>query len=165
MIRVQEWRGAGFVQITCTKFALENNIQFSWSSKICKCVNIWENRVSLSVAGGLGPVVRKWERETARESKSTSVCISFETHLFQREPCFWVLAFLGTVSELVLSLFLSVPPLPHILPRHPLLPGCCCREGEKLPNGNKTHTQPLSGELRESHDNMSHLNFTSNEKQ
>ncbi len=112
MIRVQEWRGAGFVQITCTKFALENNIQFSWSSKICKCVNIWETRVSLSVAGGLGPVVRKWERETARESKSTSVCISFETHLFQREPCFWVLAFLGTVSDWCCLCFSLCHPLP-----------------------------------------------------
>ncbi len=115
LIRVQEWRGAEFVQITCTKFAFANNIQFSLSSKICKCVNIWENRVSLSTAGGLGLLLES-EREKQQgkaRAKNTSVCISYETHLFQREPCFWVLAFLGTVSDwCCLSLCATLYPHP-----------------------------------------------------
>lgn len=127
-------------------------------------MNIWENRVSLSCQVAWGLLLES-ERETARESNE-HICVHLLWNAsLSTETCFWVLAFLGTVSDwccLFFSLCATLYPHPATTPTAARL----LQGGRKLHNGNKNaHTTTFKRTMHESHINMSNLNFTSNEKQ
>lgn len=110
--------------------------------------------------------MRENEREKQRGRAWTHLSSSLTKRTSFNVSCFWVLAFLGTVSDwCCLSFSFSVP----LLYPHPATTPTSARLlqwGRKLHNGNKNaHTTTFKRTMHESHINMSNLNFTSNEKQ